>query len=142
MKYHFRVHKEGKLYWAECLELEGLQTQAETRVDLQKNMVEALDLHLGEPDDSKLVFPLPNLKHSGRNIVEVQVSSRVAFAFMLRRMRLERRMTQKEVATAMHMKNLFSYQKLERPSSANPQLETLMLIKRVFPLFSIDAVTY
>ncbi len=30
MKYHFKIHKEGKGFWAECLELEGCITQGKT----------------------------------------------------------------------------------------------------------------
>ena len=30
MKYHFKVHKGGKGYWAECIELVGCITEADS----------------------------------------------------------------------------------------------------------------
>jgi hypothetical protein len=34
MKYHFKVHKEMSGFWAECLELNGCITQADTQKEL------------------------------------------------------------------------------------------------------------
>ena len=53
MKYHFKVHKEGNGYWAECVELLGCITEADSIDELQKNMEEALNLYIEEPENSK-----------------------------------------------------------------------------------------
>ena len=34
MKYHFKIHKEKGGFWAECLELVGCSTQADTKDEL------------------------------------------------------------------------------------------------------------
>ena len=54
MKYHFKIHKEKNLYWAECIELKGCVTQGKTLVELKKNMAEALNLYIEEPENSKM----------------------------------------------------------------------------------------
>ena len=40
MFYNFKIHKEKKGFWAECLELKGCVTQADTYHALLKNMEE------------------------------------------------------------------------------------------------------
>jgi len=37
MLYHFKIQKESNGYWAECLELKGCQTEADTLSELQSN---------------------------------------------------------------------------------------------------------
>jgi antitoxin HicB len=140
MKYHFKIHKEAKGYWAECLELQGCVTQANTKAQLLKNMKEALDVYLSEPEGSQVVFPAPNPKHSGQNIAEVSPSVRTAFASLMRRTRLQKHMTQKQAAAALQMASLYTYQKLEKATTANPGLETLAKIKSAFPEFPIEDV--
>ena len=49
MNYHFKIHKEKKGFWAECLEIPGCLTQGDNINQLQANMHEALSLML---DDS------------------------------------------------------------------------------------------
>jgi DNA-binding XRE family transcriptional regulator len=101
-------------------------------------MREALDLYLEEPPSSKLVFPPPRAIRESANIVAVEVDPRVAFSVQLRQFRLRHHLTQKEAARQLGMRNVFSYQRLERRS--NPSLSTLMRVKRLFPEFSLDAV--
>lgn len=141
MHYHFKIHKEGKFYWAQCLELKGCITQAQSKLELQKNMVEALNLYLDEPADSQLIFSLPRKNVRGRNIVEIKVEPAIAFAFSLRRMRLTKKMTQKQVAESLGLKNLYSYQRLEASKTANPSLSTLVNLKSVFPELNLDQVS-
>lgn len=140
MKYHFRVHKEGRGYWAECVELQGCRTEADTTVELAKNMREALNLFLDEPPSSSHVFPLPKKRLAGRSLVEVPVSPPIAFATYLKAMRHARALTQKETATLLGFKNLYSYQRLESSKSANPELATLAKIKSVFPDFDLGSI--
>ena len=85
MKYHFKVHEEGKLFWAQCIELEGCITQANSMKELHKNMQEALNLYIQEPENSKDLADLPDesIKLS-KSIVEVPLDPHVAFSLMLR----------------------------------------------------------
>lgn len=138
MKYHFLVHREKKGYWANCIELEGCATQAVSESALETNMEEALNLFLDEPENSRTVFPLPKKSLKGRNIVEVSVAPRVALAFVLRKLRLERKLTQTQAAKLLGMKGLYSYQRLESSKTANPEFETIVRIKKAFPELKLD----
>jgi len=140
MKYHFKVRKDRPNgFWGECLELKGCQTQGETEEELLFNMEEALNLYLDEPSDSKLIFPLPK-EQKGRGIVAVPVQPRIAFAFLLRTARLKHHYTQRHTADLLGFKNISAYQKLEKSKTANPGLETLVKVKRVFPEIQIDDI--
>lgn len=80
MKYHFKVHREGKGFWAECLELSGCFTQGDSMDELYENMHEALNLYIEEPENSKKLAPLPDESiRLGRNVVEVAVDPSIAF---------------------------------------------------------------
>lgn len=138
MKYHFKVHKEDVGFWAQCIELPGCVTQADTMEDLQKNMEEALNLFIEEPEDSKDIAPLPNESiRLAKNVVEVHLDPQVAFAFMVRCNRLKNGLTQQEAAKKMGFDTIYSYQRLES-KRCNPSLKILTKIKRAFPDFSID----
>ena len=138
MRYHFKTHKNGRGYWAECIELKGCKTQAESRAYLLENMTEVLNLYLEEPADSKTTFPLPKKRCFGRNIVTVPVDPKVALAFLLRRHRLTNGLTQMQVAERLGLRGLYSYQRLENSKTANPEFETIIRIKRAFPELDID----
>jgi len=141
MKYHFKMHRSKKGFWAEGVELPGCKSQGDSVEELRKNLSEALDLFLEEPPESPICFPLPDSSIiESKSILQVRVSSRVAFAFLLKRMRLSHELSQREVAESMGFKNLYSYQRLESAEKANPALETICKIKQVFPEFSLDAV--
>jgi len=141
MKYHFKVTKESRGYSAVCIELPGCVTQGENRVELQKNMEEALQLYLDEPFDSRLVFPLPKRRVTEKSITEVAVKPRVAFAFALRMARLRKKLTQQEAKDLIGITgSLNNYQRLEKSKTANPVLETLVMIKRAFPDFPLEQV--
>lgn len=141
MYYHFKIHKEDKGYWAECVELEGCITEADTREELAHNMQEALNGYLDEPEDSKTIFPDPREKVSGKGIAFVSVDPKIALSFQLRQARNARHMTQLQAAKLIFgSKNVSTYQKLERSKTSNPRLETLIKIKKVFPEISIDDV--
>lgn len=135
MNYHFKIHKEKKGFWAECIEIPECQTQGDSIQELTFNMQEALNLLLDEPIDSKVVFPLPKKNMIGKNIVSIEVEPNVAFAFLLRRERLLKGLTQVEMKEKLQFKNLFSYQKLEMSKYANPTLKSLKRIKDIIPDF-------
>lgn len=139
MIYHFKIHREGKGYWAECIELDGCVTQADTMDELRDNMHEALNLHLSEPENSKVVFPFPKKRVSDREVHLVKVDPKVALAMVIRQMRVRRGLKQIDMMRLLGFKNLYSYQRLES-GDANPELLTLARIKEEFPELKLDEV--
>jgi antitoxin HicB len=138
MFYHFKIHKEHNGFWAECPELKGCVTQADNLDTLYKNMKEALNLYLNEPENSKVSFPLPNKNIIGKNIVKIPVDPKIAFAIKMKIIRARKGLSQRQVADLLGMKNIYSYQRLESTKKANPSLSTIARIKEVFPEFNID----
>jgi predicted RNase H-like HicB family nuclease/DNA-binding XRE family transcriptional regulator len=138
MKYHFKVRKDGKWFWAECLELDGCVTQAHSLAELDEMMREALNLYISEPDGSTKLANLPDdsIKTS-KSVVEVPVDAEVAFSFLVRYHRIQHGMTQLQVAKKLGFENINGYQRLER-KKCNPNLKTLSKIKGIFPDFSLD----
>ncbi len=138
MKYHFKIHKEGKLFWAKCIELSGCYTQADSMGELTARMHEALNLYISEPEGSTDLAELPDDSiNTSKNVVEVSVDADIAFAFLMRYHRIKHGMTQSEVARKMGFANVNGYQRLER-KKCNPNLKTLSKIKGIFPDFSLD----
>ncbi len=138
MYYHFKILNEENGFWADCIELKGCRTQGESLDELNQNMEEALNLYLDEPAHSNLIFPKPQKSIPGKNIVKVKVDSKIAFATLLRQARLNKNWTQKQMADKMGFKSIFAYQKLEKSSSANPQLTTLSKIKELLPALKLE----
>lgn len=141
MKYHFRIHNDPDGLWAECNELEGCRTQSEkgTMEDLNKNMEEALNLYLDEPDPNRL-FPLPAEMPAGGDMAEVPVEPRIAFALLLKHERKALHLSQSEAARRMGFKSVWAYQKLETPLQSNPRLTTMAKVKKVFAGFDVSRV--
>ena len=140
MHYHFKVHQEAEGFWAECIELDGCQTQGDSIEELKRNMHQALNLYLSEPDDSTVIYELPQKNIVAQNVYQINVEPKVALSFLLRRYRLLHNLTQKQVAKKIGMKNLWSYQKFEKPASANPTLSMLAKFKEVFPDLNLDYI--
>lgn len=137
MKYHFKVHKEGKGYWGECCELEGCMSQGKTLKELQVNVKEALNLYLDEPRNSRMVFPLPKRSIKGRKIIAISVNPQIALAVMLRNERLKRKWSQKMTAERLGIP-LYSYQKLESSKTTNPRWKTLVKLLQIFPNLNLN----
>lgn len=138
MKYHFKIHKEGKGFWAECIELEGCITEAGSMDELNLNMQEALNLYVEEAEDSRDLAHLPDDSLSiARNIVEVPLDPQIAFAFMVRYSRIKHGLTQHQAAKKMGFDTIYSYQRLEG-KKCNPSLKIISKIKQAFPDFSVD----
>jgi len=138
MRYHFKIHKEGEGFWAECIEIPGCLTEADSKEELFKNMCEAINLYLEEPADSKYLAPLPQQIELTTSIVEVPVDPEIAFGFSVRYNRIKSGLTQKEAAGRLGMKNIFSYQRLEK--RCNATMEMIAKILTVFPKMSLDKV--
>jgi predicted RNase H-like HicB family nuclease len=79
MKYHFKIYEEEGGFWAECLELKGLQTQGDTMEELEFNMKEVLDLYLSEPGDSRNLPILPKTVRNPKLIVQVTQDTSIDF---------------------------------------------------------------
>ena len=141
MKYHFRIHKEKKGFWAQGIEINYANTQGDNMEELKKNMQEVLELCLEEVDENpKFVPPMPDPTIKGRNIVEVSPDPKIALAVAIRRERIEAKLTQRETATRLGIKHVSQYQRLESGRSANAEFTTLVKLKKVFPDFSVDFV--
>jgi antitoxin HicB len=139
MKYHFKIHKESDGFWAECVELAGCHTEAETLSDLETNMAEVLNLYLSEPENSKILFPLPLKKTPNtRGVTLIPVDPSVAFSCLIRMTRIKHKLTLREMAKKLNYKNINTYAKLERAKTANPELRTLANIKNIFSDFPIN----
>lgn len=139
MKYHFKYHKEENGYWAECCEIDGCVTQANSLDDLRTNCSEALNLMLDEPDNSNVTFSLPDENLNGkRNIINIEVEPEIAFSVLLKNYRINHNITQKEAANILQMKNIYSYQRLER--KANPSLLIMKKIKTAFPEINLQQI--
>jgi predicted RNase H-like HicB family nuclease len=137
MYYHFKTHREGNGYWAECLELDGCVSQGDTLKELRGFCEEALNLYLEEPGDSKIIFPLPDeTLDKNKKLIKIPVEPEIALAVLLRNYRLNVKMTQKQAAEMLGMKNTYSYQRLERKS--NPTLSIISRIHTIFPEIELN----
>ena len=140
MFFHFKVHQEDNGLWSECIELDGCYTQADDIDQLKINMHQALNLYLSEPENSQVIFPLPGKTTIKSNVYLVKVDSKVALSFLLRRNRILHELTQVQVAKKLGFKNIWSYQRLEKPSSANPTLSTLNKLQNIFPDLELNLI--
>ena len=139
MRYHFKVHKEKDGFWAECIELPGCVTQADTKEDLDLSMQEALNLYLEEVEDYEYLAPMPKTSiKEERNVVEVPVDPSVALAFSIRYQRIKQGLTQREAADQLGMKAIYSYQRLEK--RCNPTLDLIYKLVLLFPGLSLDKI--
>lgn len=140
MRYHFKIYEEERGYWAKCVELTGCVTQADSKKELIENAQEALNLYLDEPENSKVIFPAPKGLVKGKNIIEIPVEPKIAFATVLRQERIKNHLTQNQVAKKLGFKNPYSYQRLENSKTANPSLLTIASLKSIFPGLNLEAI--
>lgn len=137
MHYHFQIHEDEDGLWAECLELEGCRTQADSREELEVNMREALELYLDEPVGTNLVHPQP-ASSPPEECVKVPVSPEAALPMLLRGCRISRRMSQEEMRRTLGLKHRTEYARLER--RCNPTLSRLARITDRLRDFPIEAL--
>lgn len=139
MYYHFEIFRENTGYSAKCCELDGCRSEGDTLEKLKKNCAEALNLYLEEPVDSKVVFPLPDKKlDKDKDLLRVQVEPEIAFALILKYHRIKSGKTQKQISESIGMKNLYSYQRLEK--KGNPSLKTINKIYTIFPDIELGCI--
>lgn len=140
MKYHFRLHEDKKGFWAECIEIQGILTQADTRDEVKKNAEDALNLTLEEPEHSKMIFPLPDQTLRGKRLFEVEVDPCIALSMLVRQARIQKGLTQSQAARAMGFKGIFSYQRMESGRKCNPALNTIVKVCKVFPEIDLSLI--
>jgi predicted RNase H-like HicB family nuclease len=139
MTYHFTVHAAKNGYWAECRELPSCVSEGNTKDELRTNLRESLNLLLEEPVDSTVVFSLPDESlDADKKLLKIEVEPEIAFAVMLRHTRLNHHITQREAAAMLGMKNIYSYQRLEKRS--NPTLSLMKKVKSIFPEMRFESI--
>ncbi|MCB1136319.1 MAG: type II toxin-antitoxin system HicB family antitoxin [Chlamydiia bacterium] len=140
MRYHFKVTKEeDSRYSAECLELEGCRTEADSLEELHENMREALDLYIDEPSTQSYLAPLPNPAFAEADgVTTVRLDPKLAFALLLKHCRRKRKLTQEAMRDLMNVGATYSYQRLEdRP---NASIEMIDKVKSIYPDFPLEEV--
>ena len=139
MHYHFKILEEDNGFSAECCELKGCRTEGDNMAELEKNCSEALNLYLEEPIESKIVFPLPDKKLDIKpELLCIRVEPEIAFAILLKYHRKKSNKSQKQISEMLGMKNIYSYQRLEK--KANPSLQTIKKISSIFPYMKLDFI--
>lgn len=140
MKYHFKyfVDERGG-YFAECIELEGCRTEADTIEELNKNIQDVLNLYLDENSNSKTIFPLPQKELKGKNIIAVNPNPDILLSQILRMLRLNKNLTIEEVSKKLNYKSAYAYQKYEL-HKASPNFKTLVKLKKVFPELDLNEI--
>lgn len=94
MNYHFQLINEELGFSAFCLELKGCRSEGDSMEELLYNLSEALELYLDEPIGSNVLFPEPDYsQNSKESIIAISVDPKTAFALLVRRYRIDNRMT-------------------------------------------------
>jgi antitoxin HicB len=141
MEYHFKIFSDKKKgFWAQCMEIPEAKTQADSKDELILNMQEVLNLVLDDPLQKEALPPFPKKIKITKDIAKVKVDPKISFSLILKRERMKRNLTQKQVAEKLGLKNLYSYQRLESSKTANPQLTTISKVKSIFPNVKLEEV--
>ena len=122
--YPLIIHKaEEGGYWAEFPDLPGCVTEGETEEELLKMAKDALSGWLAVRFERN--FSIPKAKSlKGKNVRWVEPSPDVSIPLMIRKIRTELGLSQKEVAHRLRI-TYQSYQTWENPKVANPTLKQL-----------------
>ena len=91
-------------------------------------------------ENSKALFPEPRKIALAKNIIEVRVDPKIAFAMILRQERIRSHLSQMQVAKKLGLKNTYSYQRLENSKTANPSLTTIVSLKSIFPDLDLETI--
>ncbi len=143
MKYHFKYYKDERGgFWGECLEIQGCRSEGDTIDELKINFKEALDLCLECTYDEheKFIYPFPENKVKGKNILSIQPEPAILFSNILKDNREKSHLTQKQVADKLGYKNIWAYQKLEKGKYGNITLKTISKILEIFPDITLDSI--
>lgn len=124
IKYPLKIHKaEEGGYWAEFPDLPGCVTEGETEEEILAKAKDALSGWLAVRFERN--FAIPEAKRlKGKNIRWVEPSPDVSIPLMIRKIRNDLGLSQKEVAKRLNI-TYQSYQTWENPNAANPTLKQL-----------------
>ena len=111
-------------------DLPGCFTCADSLEDAKKMAKEALTGYLTVIDLKKMKIPEPS-EIEGDNIYLIEPEKNVAFAIWLRKHREYLGLSQIDVAKRLGVKYQ-TYQRFEDPNKANPTLNTIVRLEKVF----------
>lgn len=125
MTYNCDIKNEDNKFIVQFPDIQNVLTYGTSEKNALLMAEEALNAVLETDLDEN--YPIPEPKYKSGYAIEV--SPKIAFAIELRKARGNR--TQKEVAERAGM-TYQQYQRLENPKKANPTLETLYRLQKVF----------
>lgn len=125
MTYNCDIKNEDNKFIVQFPDIQNVLTYGTSEKNALLMAEEALNAVLETDLDEN--YPIPEPKYKSGYAIEV--SPKIAFAIELRKARGNR--TQKEVAESAGM-TYQQYQRLENPKKANPTLETLYRLQKVF----------
>ena len=139
LKYPALIHHEEDGYWVEFPDVEGVHTQGDTMEELIFNAEDALSSHLGVLLDYGKNIPDPsNMK--GENVININVQPDTAIPILLRKVREEKKLTQKDMAEMLNI-SYQAYQRLENASKFNARIKTLQkIVNMLGKRFMVDIV--
>jgi antitoxin HicB len=124
IQYPLRVHKaEDGGYWAEFPDLPGCVTQGDTLKETLDNAQEALSGWIASRFERNFEVPAESSPR-GKSIHLIEPYPEVMVPLLLRRIRAEKGLSQKEVAKRLAI-TYQTYQMWEKPASANPTIKQL-----------------
>lgn len=124
IQYPLRIHKAGEGgYWAEFPDLPGCVTEGETVEETLDHAQEALNGWIASRFARNFEVPTAS-KMGGKNVHLIQPSPEIMVPLLLRKVRVEKGLSQKEVAKKLHV-TYQTYQTWEKPASANPTIKQL-----------------
>lgn len=125
MTYNCNIKNEDNKFIVQFPDMQNVLTYGTSEENAFLMAEEALNAVL--ETDLAENYPIPEPKYKSGYAIEV--SPKIAFAIELRKVRGNR--TKKEVAEIAGM-TYQQYQRLENPKKANPTLETLYRLQKVF----------
>jgi antitoxin HicB len=124
IQYPLRVHKaEDSGYWAEFPDLPGCVTQGDTLKETLDNAQEALSGWIASRFERNFEVPAASSPR-GKSIHLIEPYPEVMVPLLLRRIRAEKGLSQKEVAKRLAI-TYQTYQMWEKPATANPTIKQL-----------------
>ncbi len=124
IEYPLKLHKaEEGGYWAEFPDLPGCITEGDSEEEVLAMAKDALSGWLAVRFERNFSIPEPRLL-KGKNVRWVEPNPDVGIPLMIRKIRKELGLSQKEVARRLQIAYQ-SYQAWENPKAANPTLKQL-----------------
>lgn len=124
IQYALRVHKaEEGGYWAEFPDLPGCVTEGDTLKETLDNAREALSGWITSKFERNFEVPTASSVR-GKNVHLVEPFPEVGIPLILRKIRTDIGLSQKEVAKKLDI-TYQTYQTWENPASANPTIKQL-----------------